>query len=104
MDNWTLLSAGFDVGEEADGGSRTTATPWESGGRGGAGQVGLMRVIGGERRNGNVHICKKEEQGPDEIKEKHNSESGKGRDRCLNSDWSLNIYLCLPTLRGEMAV
>lgn len=33
MDNWTLLSAGFDVGEEADGGSRTTATPWEGGGR-----------------------------------------------------------------------
>ena len=29
MDNWTLLSAGFDVGEEADGGSRTTETPSE---------------------------------------------------------------------------
>lgn len=30
MDNWTLSSTGFDVGEEADdGGSRTTATLWE---------------------------------------------------------------------------
>lgn len=28
-DNWTFLSAGFDVGEEADGGSRTTAAPRE---------------------------------------------------------------------------
>ena len=37
MDNWTLLSAGFDAGEEAgDGGSRTTATPWRRGGTGGA--------------------------------------------------------------------
>lgn len=40
MDNWTLLSAGFDVGEEADGGSRTTATPREGRDRGRVGQVG----------------------------------------------------------------
>lgn len=43
MDNWTLLSAGFDVGEEADGGSRTTATPWDRGG------AGMMHGIGGEK-------------------------------------------------------
>lgn len=29
MDNWTLLSAGFDVGEEADSDSRTTAKWWQ---------------------------------------------------------------------------
>lgn len=31
MDNWTLLSAGFDVDEEANGGSMTTAKNQESG-------------------------------------------------------------------------
>lgn len=55
-------------------------------------------------KNENVHECERKERGLDEIKEKHNSGSEKGRDRCVNSDWSLNIYLCLPTPRGEMAV
>lgn len=46
----------------------------------------------------------RKEQELNEIKEKDNKESEKGRDRCLGSDWSLNIYLRLPMPRGEMAV
>ncbi|KAJ4940332.1 hypothetical protein JOQ06_026640, partial [Pogonophryne albipinna] len=53
--NWTLLSAGFDVGEEADGGSRTTETPSERE-RG----VGLMNGIGSGGKSGHpvqLAIC-----------------------------------------------
>ena len=51
-----------------------------------------------------MHVCMRKEHGADEIKEKRKKESETGRDRCLGRDWSLNIYLCLPMLRGEMAV
>lgn len=43
-----------------------------------------------------MHVCKRKEQGLGEIKEEHEG-SEKGRGSFLNSEWSLNIYLC----RGE---
>lgn len=56
----------------------------------------------GREKKENVARMQANRAGLDEIK--HNDGSVKGRDRWLNSSWSLNIYLCLPMLRGEMAV
>lgn len=44
MDNWTLLSAGFDVGEETNGGSRTSAKPQEGTGSEEGGREGEMKM------------------------------------------------------------
>lgn len=41
-----------------------------------------------------MHACKRNERGLAEIKAKCNKESERGRGSVLNSDWSLNIYLC----------
>ena len=82
--------------------------------RGGLTEGSRTTAAGVRQLNGNVHVCERErerrkekrkkKQGRDEIKEKHDNTSEKGRDRCLRRGRSLNIYLCLPTLRGEMAV
>lgn len=67
---WTIghfLSAGFDVGEEAGGGSRTTAAPGE-----GRRQNHQNMHQRGRRR------ARTEERG---IKEKHDDEGGRGRGR-----------------------
>lgn len=101
MDNWTLLSARFDVSEEAMMEVQGRLQRHGRVGNGGVEQVGLMHGEGKERKCARMQAKR---AGLDEIKEKHNDRSVKGRDRCLNSDWSLNIYLCLPMLRGEMAV
>lgn len=65
MDDWTLLSAGFDVGEEADGSSRTTAGP-------------QMQRKGGSGGLNKKHKCERKGHGVDKIKEKRAAMEGTG--------------------------
>lgn len=60
--------------------------------------------LGGGVKRKTCTFAREKSKDLDEIKEKHNNKSKKGIDRYLNSDRSLNIYLCLPMLGGEMAV
>lgn len=59
MDNWTLLSARFDVSEEVMMEVQGRLQRHRRVGNGGVEQVGLMRGEG--KRKENVHVCKRKE-------------------------------------------